>query len=313
MSPESSVGNVKTETEYKRKCPLCSHVERSPERALCSFQLVRCAHCRFVFVDITRAQADAANDWSDGSIARYEERQSRLASAIDARVARRLAQAAPEAPRRLLDFGCGKGDFLVEARKKGWDVVGVEGSDWGKYAAKEHGLDIRSCLDNAGFRDGEFSVIHSNAVGEHLYDPLMELARLKPLLATGGICYFRGIPNYDSLSIRLGVSKFYHNEPPKHINYFDPHSARTLFEQAGFARTKVQTYGVDLVWAFDWLTIWLKNRRSRQDKHQDIPGGRPSSLQDSAEITWLTRAIIGAYWHCGVAGLGSKLEIEAYR
>src|SRR3954453_13888034 len=107
-----------------------------------------------------------------------------------ATAARLLDLIAPFAPRgRLLDVGCGPGLLLDEARRRGFETLGLELSR----ASAEHartalGLDVRE-LALEDFRDdGDgFDVVVLADVIEHLDDPVAGIAQCAALLKPDGV------------------------------------------------------------------------------------------------------------------------------
>jgi len=89
----------------------------------------------------------------------------------------------------LLDVGCGIGDFLAEAQKRGWQVKGLDISRSAKIAAKEtYGLDVEvGSLDNVPFAPASFDVITLWDVIEHIRKPVENLNYACRLLKKGGI------------------------------------------------------------------------------------------------------------------------------
>lgn len=95
---------------------------------------------------------------------------------------------------RLLDVGCGHGLLLDEARRRGYDTVGLELSrDGARHAREVLGLDVHE-LPLEGFTEGRngdapgaFDVIVLADVIEHLDDPVEAIDRCAALLAPGGV------------------------------------------------------------------------------------------------------------------------------
>jgi len=89
---------------------------------------------------------------------------------------------------RLLDVGCGHGLLLDEARKRGYEVAGIELSAGNAAHARSLGVPVREVpLEDLGpDEDGRWDVIVLADVIEHLDDPVGALKRCAALLAPGG-------------------------------------------------------------------------------------------------------------------------------
>lgn len=99
----------------------------------------------------------------------------------------RLA-ASPAAGRRLFEVGTHIGIFLHLARRRGWQVSGIEPSRWAVNKARESfGLEIlQQTLDDFTAAPGSFDVIATFDVLEHLEDPVQALSKLRMLLDDDG-------------------------------------------------------------------------------------------------------------------------------
>jgi len=142
---------------------------------------------------------------------------------------------------RLLDVGCGNGDFLNLARVAGFDCLGLELGVEAVKIARQRGLEILEILlDDSALAGRKFEVITMFGVLEHLYCPKRDLARVFDLLVPGGILL--GItPNAFSLAGRLlhNEARFY--TPRNHPILFCEPSLRQLLERAGFEVLNIDT------------------------------------------------------------------------
>lgn len=83
---------------------------------------------------------------------------------------RALAIAPP--PGKLLDVGCGTGEFLRLARDSGWDVAGTELSSHGAAVAAKAGLPVFTGeIWEAGYPSAHFDLVTCWHVLEHVTDP----------------------------------------------------------------------------------------------------------------------------------------------
>jgi SAM-dependent methyltransferase len=159
---------------------------------------------------------------------------------------------------RLLDVGCGTGEFLAHARTIGWDVLGVEPSPRAAAQAEALGVTVRRTDDLATVDDGPFDAITMWHVLEHLHDPGAALDAARRLLAPGGRLLV-GVPNHDSLDAGAYGDAWYAWDVPRHLWHFTPATLRRLLARHGLA--------VDTVHAppFDPFYIaLLSERRARR-------------------------------------------------
>lgn len=98
-----------------------------------------------------------------------------------------------ERPRgRLLDAGCGTGEFLELARARGWRASGVELHQAAAKAAASKGLDVRTGrLSQAGFPKESFDVITLWDVLDCAENPALELKEAFRILKPGGMIWTR--------------------------------------------------------------------------------------------------------------------------
>ena len=140
----------------------------------------------------------------------------------------------PKGPPRLLDLGCGNGQFLVEMRAGGWEVHGLDPDTRAVEACRKAGLRVQlGMLTEGSFSPGFFAAITLNHVVEHLHDPVTTLRLCHKFLCPGGTIWI-ATPNLQA----LGHVRFGRNwrglEPPRHLVLFTPSSLRTALKNAGF-------------------------------------------------------------------------------
>ena len=88
---------------------------------------------------------------------------------------------------RLLDIGCGAGDFLVVARDEGFAVDGIELSAAAGALAKEfHHLDVQVGDYRSNQQFGYYEAVTLIGVIEHVLDPVDLVQHAVRLLAPGG-------------------------------------------------------------------------------------------------------------------------------
>lgn len=170
-------------------CPLCG--ERRHREIVVSdgWRLLRCHACGLYFRDpvpseVMRRHYDTVYD-DDGGSDHIDERRRALFSAfLDAIPAERRG--------RLLDVGCGSGEFLVLARDRGWRVEGVEVSARGAALARARGLTVHPAVDD--LKDESYDLVTLWNVVDFFPRPLAQLRELRRVLVPGGSVFLRA-PN----------------------------------------------------------------------------------------------------------------------
>jgi SAM-dependent methyltransferase len=144
-------------------------------------------------------------------------------------------------PGRFLDLGCWVGFLLVEARGRGWDVTGVEPSEFAASYAREHfSLEIlEQDLLSADLPQGVFDCVALGDVIEHLTDPLAALEHIAALLAPGGVLYLT-LPDSGSRLARAMGARWW-GVIPTHVQYFSRHSLALLLRRAGYEPLEIST------------------------------------------------------------------------
>ena len=128
------------------------------------------------------------------------------------RTARRLLDLlGAHSPRgHLLEVGCGHGLLLDEARRRGYDVEGLELSvQAARYARETLGLSVReTALEDAELDHARYDAVLAVDVLEHLDDPVAALERMCALLAPGGALLVV-TPDPSSLMARVAGSRWW--------------------------------------------------------------------------------------------------------
>ena len=143
----------------------------------------------------------------------------------------------------VLDIGCGKCEFISFFKKKGWDVTGIEQSE---YSLNNNNKSIKNSviIGNADEiikrlikQNKKYDLISLNNVLEHLLDPALVINLLKKLLKKNSILSIN-IPNDESLFQKYliknkSVKRNYWLAYPDHINYFNIKSFEYFINKLG--------------------------------------------------------------------------------
>lgn len=98
---------------------------------------------------------------------------------------------------RVLDIGCGRGEFLSLFSKK-WDKFGIEISDYAKEIAEKKGIKTEFNTE-----DNFFDLIIFRGTIQHIPDPIYKISECYFWLKKGGSVVFLATPNTHSIVYRL--------------------------------------------------------------------------------------------------------------
>jgi len=134
---------------------------------------------------------------------------------------------------RILDIGCGRGDFLLKMLSYGWECFGLE-LDERVSRHNRPGMELKyGSLSNHRFPDAYFSAVTFWHVFEHLRDPEWALGECSRILKPGGLLVM-AVPNMESLQSRLSGRGWFHLDPPFHLYHYSARNIKRLLEKSGF-------------------------------------------------------------------------------
>lgn len=149
----------------------------------------------------------------------------------------------PKHPKgRLLDVGCGNGDFLEFATRAGWQAVGVEPDPKAVEVARARGLTVHlGGLETLENEREAFEGITMNHVIEHVHYPRAVLQACHRLLKPCGWLWIE-TPNLEG----QGHARYRENwvglDIPRHLVVFTYRSLMRLLQEVGFARVEQLPY-----------------------------------------------------------------------
>ena len=240
-------GRLRAELARYVVCPVCDADDPEPLFDKRGYTFVRCRRCTMVYVNpqvdnglLERLYAKSlANEmWVDVLTSDAERRYN-----IDHHgwLLERMEEF--QDGRRLLDVGCSIGDFLAQARDRGWDVTGMElGERATAYAREAHKLTVlQTTLEHARLPAERFDAVTLLSVLEHLPRPIETLREVHRILRPGGVLGMI-VPNVQSLVVMMLRAETRTFTGRNHPNYFSVDTLTRLLLQAGFRVAAVDTY-----------------------------------------------------------------------
>ena len=135
---------------------------------------------------------------------------------------------------RLLDIGCGNGEFLLRARMQGWSIHGLDFDAQALAHAREAGVPVtHGTVQPHLFPESSFAAITSHQVIEHVHDLDTFVQSLKRWLVPCGTLWL-GTPNIESSAHKRFGADWVSLQPPAHLQLFSPRAIIRLLESNGF-------------------------------------------------------------------------------
>lgn len=159
--------------------------------------------------------------------------------------------------KKVLDIGAGTGDFLVECKRKHWNVFGIEPNQRARERAKTKGIELMPDWNAAPIQN--YGIITLWHVLEHFKDLDLEIQKLIYALDDNGTLIV-AVPNYKSYDAHRYKEYWAAYDVPRHISHFSRTSIQRLFAR----------YGMEIVatkpMVFDAFYVALLSERYRSGK-----------------------------------------------
>ncbi|WP_114748314.1 class I SAM-dependent methyltransferase [Pleomorphovibrio marinus] len=226
--------------EKLNKCPLCkeggfSNAMIIEDHAISkeSFTICKCENCNLLFTNPRPdeknihhyyespnyiSHSNKTNGWIDliyKSVRRYTIRQKLLW----------LKKFHPKKG-RLLDYGCGTGNLLKEAKKDKWITIGIEPNQKAREIAIQKELDVRTNLVEIQ-KEKKFDVISLFHVLEHVHNLDNTIKQLLDRLKKRGILFI-AVPNHESHDRKHFENYWASYDIPRHLYHFENSSMEYL-------------------------------------------------------------------------------------
>ena len=210
------------------------------------FTIVRCANCCFLFTNPRPEDHDLeryylSSDYishtnSSKGLLNWLYQKARLfALGKKLKLINNLSQKG-----KLLDIGCGTGEFLNICKKNSWLTRGVEPSDLARnQAIKNYKLNVSDNLDLSQFDKDSFDIVTLWHVLEHLPNLEETVDHLELILKENGKVII-AVPNYKSWDACYYKKYWAAYDLPIHLWHFSKNTISQLFTKHGFSLVKTK-------------------------------------------------------------------------
>ncbi|MCF6181847.1 class I SAM-dependent methyltransferase [Lutibacter sp.] len=168
----------------------------------------------------------------------------------------------PKEEKKLLDIGCGTGDFLVACKKNNYKIFGVEPNEKAnKIATKKIGESVYKNLDD--INESKFDVITLWHVLEHVPNLDDYILKIKSLLKPNAILII-AVPNFKSFDANYYKQYWAAFDVPRHLWHFSKKSVQSIFLKHQINLVKI------LPMKFDAYYVALLSEKNKSKKSNFI-------------------------------------------
>ena len=199
---------------------------------------------------------------------------------------------------KIIDVGAGDGWFLHEAMKRGWEAYGTEFEDRAVENCRSKGIRMqKGVLDPIHYTPGEFDIVTSFEVVEHISNPREEFAYFNRILRPGGLVYVT-TPNFNSVSRDLLKSNWDVVHYPEHLTYYTPSTLTNAFARSGFSRRWITTAGLS----------YSRYRHSAGKEGGGLNDEKIRAMTEHNIVGMLVKRAVNGVLHVSRKGDGIKAE-----
>ncbi|MDO8427027.1 MAG: class I SAM-dependent methyltransferase [Deltaproteobacteria bacterium] len=236
----------------EKKCFICGGASFSPvykgiksEGGL--YDIKFCANCGLgrtePFLNDAELQKIYSSSYREDDSTRFASPLEKAIALLRVQRCRRVEGLAKKG--RILDVGCGRADFLLLMKERGWETSGLELDKRIEGRGKKTGMDLRfGTLDTVKFPDSHFDAVTFWHVFEHIRRPEAALAECRRVLKPGGVLVI-AVPNIDSVQAKMSGKNWFHLDPPFHLYHYSAKNLTMLLDKSGFEAATVRHYSFE--------------------------------------------------------------------
>ena len=242
-----STTTTPTPTVHRETCPACDSPEVAPALT-CEdhtvsherFDVWHCAACTLRFTQDVPTEDAIGSYYQSEEYVSHSNTSRGLVNGLyqrvrDVTLRQKLALVRELTGRdtgRVLDVGCGTGEFLHTLREAGWRTRGLEPDAGARAFAKTtYGLEVTE-PDDLFALEGPYDAVTLWHVLEHVHRLHAYLDRLRELIGEAGVLVI-AVPNYTSPDARHYGEAWAAYDVPRHLYHFSPQAMTRLLARHG--------------------------------------------------------------------------------
>ena len=230
----------------RRDCPICQSSRTTYLFTSYEYPIFQCLDCNLLFrnplpPDEVLQKMFTENYFLGEDTDEGKDRVSLMKRATAKLCLEKLVAYSKIRGGKLLEIGCGTGEFLIEAQQLGFEVEGLEISPYAAATANAKiGHECVQCgrLEEKDFPTHSFDVCVLLDVLAHLREPLAVLRKVHEILKPGGVV-FLAIPSLESWSAKL-MRRNWMEFKLEHLTFFSPTTIENALAKAGFQEISIE-------------------------------------------------------------------------
>jgi 2-polyprenyl-3-methyl-5-hydroxy-6-metoxy-1,4-benzoquinol methylase len=241
-------------TKKNFKCKLCnsSKIIKNFLQVNKSYYLRKCKNCELVFpnidvLKINNYEEIVYKDYHDTEISKNDIKniKYRNLKLLKNRYEYCYKSIFKNKKKKILEVGCGNGDFLKYLKSKKILTTGIEYNLNLVERCKKKGLNI--FYKNLSVSSGNyFDACYMFDVVEHLTNPIKSFQNINNSLKKNGYFIFY-TPNINSLGFELLKEKQNLIYPFHHISFFSKKNIKIISKKTNFKVVSIETKGLDII------------------------------------------------------------------
>jgi len=289
-------------------CLICGSAQLRKLTGYEKDHLVACKGCSFVFSNRRPSKEEL-----DTVYGGYSREVSRTRATLLKMEKTALWLKSISNAKRVIDIGCGDGEFLRIFKELGCEVFGTEYDKKTEDICRGKGIIMLPGGVKPSMGDGQvpgsFDLALLTEVIEHINNPVDVIEHLACVLKRGGLLYVT-TPNFAGIERRILGAQWCMFAYPEHISYYSPTTLDLVLRNCGFEKVFIRTENISV-----FRMIQFLNRRkesagmSAQRDPEQVSAAAQNAVQNS-KILSLAKSMVNAMLNC--TGTGTSLT-AAYR